>query len=227
MTSWISETFYITDEFTTHVVGWLVDGGQKRRQFGMNGNMCDFNHFTCLNCDLVLNKSKTLTLFIWLTTTIQHIFKQKSALKTNANKKGCSGVQRKRLKFLFSGHICLSEFHFAGAGMDDSSAWNSWDLARTLFSYQWQNCSRAKYRGCSVDYNPRDTVALGGFGTFPFVRLAQVGEIRQHSRTAVPPLQLTDCCRDNAGCFAITWSTIGQVARTPLPSLPANDMDTL
>lgn len=50
---------------------------------------------------------------------------------------------------------------------------------------------------------------------------------RSASRTAVPPLQLTDCCRDNAGCFAITWSTIRQVARTPLPSQPANDMDTL
>lgn len=64
ITSWISEKFYITDEFLTHVVGWLVDGRQKRRQFEMSGNMCDFNHFTCLNCDLVLNKSKTLTPFI-------------------------------------------------------------------------------------------------------------------------------------------------------------------
>lgn len=39
---------------------------------------------------------------------------------------------------------------------------------------------------------------------------------RSANRTAVPLLQLTDCCRDNAGCFAITWSTIRQVARAHL-----------
>lgn len=81
ITSWISETFYITDEFMTHVVGWLVDGGQKRRQFGMNGNMCDFNHFTCLNCDLVLNKPKTLTLFYLIDDCDKTYFLAKECIK--------------------------------------------------------------------------------------------------------------------------------------------------